>query len=197
VLDDSWTPSSPARSWRSFRPEVSSERRSASLLQSLLYVGIPASQVHLIEFRSMLAYVLTIENFASFNRHVAEADPQHIGTTIFVGDYPSLGTQDIKLGSSGRTMAISMVRKIHVPSGSMSDQWKNGTSGGSMRAINRSAPRHRRRAPQKTGAQDCHPAVSRHFANRATGELSGHGAAKTLEQEELDPQIPALANAGA
>jgi DNA topoisomerase VI subunit A len=38
--------------------------------------------------------VLTIENFASFSRHVAEADPQRVGVTIYVGGYPSLATQE-------------------------------------------------------------------------------------------------------
>src|SRR5216684_3601460 len=35
----------------------------------------------------------TLENFASFNRHVTEADPLRAGVTAYVGGYPSLATQ--------------------------------------------------------------------------------------------------------
>jgi len=38
--------------------------------------------------------MLTIENFASFNRHIIEADPGRLGTTIYVGGYSSLVTQE-------------------------------------------------------------------------------------------------------
>ena len=34
-----------------------------------------------------LRYLLTIENFASLNRHVIEADPEGEGLTIYVGGY--------------------------------------------------------------------------------------------------------------
>ncbi|UIY29453.1 DUF2220 domain-containing protein [Neorhizobium galegae] len=46
-----------------------------------------------IGFDKPPAYALTIENFASFNRHVLEADPERVGLTLFVGGYPSLATQ--------------------------------------------------------------------------------------------------------
>lgn len=59
-----------------------------------LYFGIPPAEAGRIRFRRKPRYVLTIENFASFNRHVAEADPQRDGMTIFVGGYPSLATQE-------------------------------------------------------------------------------------------------------
>jgi hypothetical protein len=38
--------------------------------------------------------VLTIENFASFSRHISEADPGRAGLTVYVGGYPSLATQE-------------------------------------------------------------------------------------------------------
>ena len=60
---------------------------------SLMYVGIPPKEAERIRFRQTPAYLLTIENYASFNRHIAEADPTRMGTTIYVGGYPSLGTQ--------------------------------------------------------------------------------------------------------
>jgi hypothetical protein len=50
-----------------------------------LYLGIPPSEAEKISFRERPAYFLTIENFASFNRHVIEADPDRLGATIYVG----------------------------------------------------------------------------------------------------------------
>jgi hypothetical protein len=59
-----------------------------------LYFGIPPAEAFRLRFRQKPRYILTIENFASFNRHVAEADPAHAGLTIYIGGYPSLATQD-------------------------------------------------------------------------------------------------------
>lgn len=59
-----------------------------------LYFGIPPSEAKRLRFRGRPQYVLTIENFASFSRHVTEADPQRAGVTVYVGGYPSLATQD-------------------------------------------------------------------------------------------------------
>jgi hypothetical protein len=61
---------------------------------SPLYVGLSPKEADRIRFREPPAYMLTIENFASFNRHIIEADPGHLGTTIYVGGYPSLATQE-------------------------------------------------------------------------------------------------------
>jgi hypothetical protein len=58
------------------------------------YFGIPPDEAERLRFREKPRYVLTIENFASFSRHVTEADPQRGGVTIYVGGYPSLATQD-------------------------------------------------------------------------------------------------------
>lgn len=60
---------------------------------SLPYLGIPPTAMMRISFDKPPAYALTIENFASFNRHVLEADPDRVGLTLFVGGYPSLATQ--------------------------------------------------------------------------------------------------------
>lgn len=60
---------------------------------SPLYLGITPKEADRVRFREPPAYVLTIENFASFNRHIAEADPGRLGTTMYVGGYPSLATQ--------------------------------------------------------------------------------------------------------
>ena len=58
------------------------------------YLGLPPGAVDGLRFRCEPAYLLTIENYASFNRHIAEADPQRSGATVYVGGYPSLGTQE-------------------------------------------------------------------------------------------------------
>jgi hypothetical protein len=58
------------------------------------YFGIPPAEACRVRLREQPRYLLTIENFASFNRHVIEADPQAEGLTIYVGGYPSLATQD-------------------------------------------------------------------------------------------------------
>ncbi|WP_225648390.1 hypothetical protein [Bradyrhizobium australafricanum] len=39
------------------------------------YLGITPREADRVGFREPPAYILTIENFASFNRHIAEADP--------------------------------------------------------------------------------------------------------------------------
>jgi hypothetical protein len=60
----------------------------------LRYVGLPPEEVHYLRFQTTPAYLLTIENFASFNRHLIEADPTRLGATIYVGGYPALATQE-------------------------------------------------------------------------------------------------------
>ena len=59
-----------------------------------LYFGILPGEAARLRFRRRPQYCLTIENFASFSRHVMEADPQRAGVTIYVGGYPSLATQE-------------------------------------------------------------------------------------------------------
>jgi Uncharacterized protein conserved in bacteria C-term(DUF2220) len=58
------------------------------------YFGIPPAEASRVRLSENPRYLLTIENFASFNRHVIEADPEGEGLTIYVGGYPSLATQD-------------------------------------------------------------------------------------------------------
>lgn len=65
----------------------------AALPLSLPYVGLPPSEIERVRFTRTPVHVLTIENFASFNRHVLEADQDRVGLTIYVGGYPSLATQ--------------------------------------------------------------------------------------------------------
>ncbi|MDO9428667.1 MAG: DUF2220 family protein [Methylobacterium sp.] len=59
----------------------------------LPYLGLPPTEIGRLRFAAPPAYVLTIENFSSFNRHVLEADPTREGLTLYIGGYPSLAVQ--------------------------------------------------------------------------------------------------------
>jgi len=87
---------------------------------SPLYLGIPPNEAACIRFREPPAYMLTVENFTSFNRHIIEADPGCLGATIYVGGYPSLGTQNAL-----RTLATML--PITVPFFHWSDIDPDGT----------------------------------------------------------------------
>ncbi len=55
---------------------------------NMVYVGIPPEQVSLIEPAGEIRWIITIENLASFNRHVREAArPEDI--VIYTGGFPS------------------------------------------------------------------------------------------------------------
>jgi hypothetical protein len=60
----------------------------------LRYIGLPPEEAYCLRFQTSPAYLLTVENFASFNRHVIEADRERLGATIYVGGYPALATKE-------------------------------------------------------------------------------------------------------
>jgi len=158
---------------------------------SLQYLGIPPNEADRVRFRNMPTYLLTIENFASFNRHVIEADPDRIGVTIYVGGYPSLATQkalriligklpvgvplfhwsDIDADGTWifRTIekAVGRVVQPHLMSPEIAERFGRAITA-------KSVPRE---CPQDSGI-----AV-------LTAYLARDGA-KVVEQEELDPQLP-------
>lgn len=72
--------------------------------QALSYVGLPtsASASSCVSFTRTPAYLLTIENFASFNRHVLEVDGERRGLTIYTGGYPSRALQQVLADLSGQ-----------------------------------------------------------------------------------------------
>jgi hypothetical protein len=160
-------------------------------LAAPLYFGIPPGEAARLRFRGRPQYVLTIENFASFNRHVAEADPQRAGITIYVGGYPSLATQDA-------LKALAAALPVDIPFFHWSDIDPDGTW--IFRTIETSlardlkphlmsshiaekfgkAPAERVRLPSDTGSS----AISDLIAY-----LQRHDA-RWLEQEELDPALP-------
>jgi hypothetical protein len=156
-----------------------------------LYFGIPPAEAGRVRFRRTPQYCLTVENFASFSRHVMEADPQRAGVTIFVGGYPSLATQEAL-----RTLAATMAPDV--PFFHWSDIDPDGTW--IFRTIEsvlergliphlmsvEIAERYGRSPVDRT-----RPAQGTTIS--AISELSAYlqrDDAKWLEQEELDPVIP-------
>lgn len=100
------------------------------------YLGISPKEADRVRFREPPAYILTIENFASFNRHIAEADPGRLGTTMYVGGYPSLATKQAL-----RTIARLVSEETSILHWSEIDPdgtWTSAPS--SARSIDRSVP---------------------------------------------------------
>jgi Uncharacterized protein conserved in bacteria C-term(DUF2220) len=157
----------------------------------LAYFGISPKQAGLVRFREPPAYLLTIENFASFNRHILEADPDRQGTTMYVGGYPSLGTQQALRALAG---AVSPDTPIF--------HWSDIDPDGTWifhtieQAISRPLRPHlmsieiaeaNGKMPATKGAPARCPATSGIFA---LSEYLSTDYAKVLEQEELDPCLP-------
>jgi hypothetical protein len=156
-----------------------------------LYLGLPPKEAERIRFRQPPAYLLTIENFASFNRHLLEADPGRLGTTIYVGGYPSLATQQ----------ALGVLVKM-APESTPLFHWSDIDPDGTWifrtieRAVGRPLRPHLmspeiaeslgRAAPAKASIARC-PPQSGVFG---LVQYLSREDAKTLEQEELDPRIP-------
>jgi len=157
----------------------------------LSYLGIAPNEADRILFRDVPAYLLTIENFASFSRHIAEADPEREGVTIYVGGYPSLATQ----------------RALGILTSKLSDQipiyhWSDIDPDGTwiFRTIERAMGRTLRphlMSPE-IAEQFGKPSVVGAGLKKASpdsgifalSEYLSSPDAKTLEQEELDPRIP-------
>jgi hypothetical protein len=156
-----------------------------------LYFGIPPGEAPRVRFRERPQYFLTIENFASFNRHIMEADPRRAGVTVYVGGYPSLATQQALQCFAGALPG-------DVPFFHWSDIDPDGTW--IFRTIERIVARPLTphlmtsdlaeklgRAPTETFRPP------RNAENSAISSLVTYlqsGGAKWLEQEELDPTLP-------
>ena len=156
-----------------------------------LYFGIPPNEASRLAFREKPQYLLTIENFASFNRHVIEADPQRRGVTVYVGGYPSLATQEAL-----RSLASAI--PTDVPFFHCSDIDPDGAW--IFRTIERAAGRPLKphlmsgdiaekfgKVPMEIIRPALAPETSEIF--ELTKYLQRDDA-KWLEQEELDPIVP-------
>ncbi|CCE06097.1 conserved hypothetical protein [Bradyrhizobium sp. STM 3843] len=155
------------------------------------YFGIPPQEASRIRLRETPRYVLTIENYASFHRHIAEADRDGTGVTIYVGGYPSLATQDALRALAGL-----------VPDNVPFFHWSDIDPDGAwiFRTIERIIARPLRphlMTPELAEAfgraPDDPSRPPRQAENTAIAALitylSSEGA-KWLEQEELDPAMP-------
>ncbi|WP_244619232.1 Wadjet anti-phage system protein JetD domain-containing protein [Rhizobium sp. 18055] len=159
---------------------------------SLPYLGIPPTAMMRIGFDRLPAYVLTIENFASFNRHVLEADPDRVGLTLYVGGYPSLATQKA-LSELGTILPLT------VPFFHWSDIDPDGTW--IFRTIERELGRvlrphlmSRELAEEYGEPLAGYSRLRRNEASHSLiSDLANYFAepgAKIMEQEQIDPQIP-------
>lgn len=163
-----------------------------------LYFGIPPAEVGRVRFPRKPQYCLTIENFASFSRHVMEADPLRAGVTIYVGGYPSLATQQAL-----KTLATTMASDV--PFFHWSDIDPDGTW--IFRTIERTLERELTPHLMSVEIAERHgrSPVDRVRPAQATttsaiSDLSAYlqrDDAKWLEQEELDPVIPVRNHAAA
>jgi Wadjet anti plasmid transformation system JetA-like protein len=156
-----------------------------------MYFGIPPNEAPRLRFRERPQYVLTIENFASFSRHVAEADPQRAGITIYVGGYPSLATQDA-------LKAVAAALPVDVPFFHWSDIDPDGTW--IFRTIEGSITRDLRPHLMSPDLADRLGKLPPDRTRLPTGVMPSaisdlvaylrRDDAKWLEQEELDPSLP-------
>jgi Uncharacterized protein conserved in bacteria C-term(DUF2220) len=155
------------------------------------YFGIPPDEVARLRFRKQPQYLLTIENFASFSRHIIEADRHRTGVTIYVGGYPSLATQEAL-----RTLAATLPRDV--PFFHWSDIDPDGTW--IFRTIERTVDRDLQ--PHLMSADIAErfgrPPPDRIRPKVGTTESAisdlveylQRDDAKWVEQEELDPVLP-------
>ncbi len=159
---------------------------------SLPYLGLPPGEIRRVGFGRTPAYVLTIENFASFNRHVLEADQDRVGLTIYVGGYPSLATQ--------RALnAVASSLPGEVPFFHWSDIDPDGTW--IFRTIERAVGRPllphlmSRELAEAYGERPSRASQLRvgEAAGSTISDLVDYLAgpdAKVMEQEEIDPILP-------
>jgi hypothetical protein len=158
---------------------------------SPLYLGLSPKEADRIRFRAPPAYLLTIENFASFSRHLIEADPGRLGTTVYVGGYPSLATQQALRVLAGMLPETTPV--FHWSDIDPDGTWIFRTI---ERAIGRrliphlmspEIARNHGRIPQSKAALKWCSADS--GIHSLVAYLASEDA-RTLEQEELDPRLP-------
>ncbi len=156
-----------------------------------LYLGLPPKEAERIRFRRPPSYLLTIENFASFNRHLIEADPDHAGATIYVGGYPSLATQQALGALAGAAPEDTPI--FHWSDIDPDGAWIFRTV---ERAIGRPLRPHLmspdiaerfRKVP--AGKLTVTPCTSESGIAELVAYFTREDA-KVLEQEELDPRIP-------
>jgi hypothetical protein len=155
------------------------------------YLGIPPNESDRIVFRTRPAYLLTIENFASFNRHIIEADPERIGVTIYVGGYPSLATQQalhVLAHKLPETVPLFHWSDID-PDGTWIFRTIETAVGRSLRPHLMSVDIAEQFGKSVVGKSDLRACPSESGIASLVAYFA-RDAAKTVEQEELDPSLP-------
>lgn len=166
-----------------------------ALPRALPYLGLPATPSAL-ETLSLIrppTHLLTIENFASFNRHVLEADPDRQGLTVYTGGYPSRAIQEA-LGRLARLL----------PDDAPCFHWSDIDCDGVQifltvaRALKRPLAPHlmsielaeRHGAPIAADHGRRRGAVPQESPVAPLADYLASPQARAVEQEELDPLLP-------
>lgn len=163
-----------------------------SVAPSLPYLGIAPSSLTAISFDRRPDYVLTIENFASFNRHVLEADVDRLGLTLYVGGYPSLAAQKALAELAAKLPET-------VPFFHWSDIDPDGTW--IFRTIERALGRQLWPHLMSRQLAEMFGETATSRAKLRKGDVAGsmiadlvdylaQSDAKFMEQEQIDPEIP-------
>jgi hypothetical protein len=159
----------------------------------LSFLGMSANDASGLGFTAPPAYLLVIENYTSFVRHVTEADPGRIGLTIYSGGYPSVGIQRALAAISAKlTSGTPFFHWSDIdPDGIWIFQTVERAVGLPLRPhlMDRSiAERHGHVA---AGATSRPPKADASHISDLASYLSTPGA-KHMEQEELDPVLPPI-----
>ncbi|PBB89696.1 hypothetical protein CK215_25705 [Mesorhizobium sp. WSM3864] len=157
------------------------------------FVGIPADTTDTIVFSRAPEYVLVVENYTSFVRHVTEADRNRRGLVLYGGGYPSAGLQKA-FGSIAR----------NIPAEVPFYHWSDIDPDGIWIFLTVEKAFGRRLLPHLMSIELAEkygnppPLAAGRVAKAGASMLSELAAylskpgAKYMEQEELDPMIPPL-----
>nr|WP_246506024.1 Wadjet anti-phage system protein JetD domain-containing protein [Mesorhizobium silamurunense] len=157
------------------------------------FLGLPADAIDTVSFSRTPEYVLVVENYTSFVRHVTEADPDRRGLVIYGGGYPSAGVQK----------ALGLIAR-RFPNEVPFYHWSDIDPDGIWIFLTVERAFGRRLTPHLMTLElaERHGNVPAKVASRVakTDESSlfeliaylSEPGAKHLEQEELDPIIPCL-----
>ncbi|TRC97145.1 hypothetical protein FJV76_10305 [Mesorhizobium sp. WSM4303] len=157
------------------------------------FLGFPADAIDTIAFSRTPEYVLVVENYTSFVRHVTEADPDRRGLVLYGGGYPSAGIQK----------AFGLIAR-RFPDEVPFYHWSDIDPDGIWIFLTVERAFGRRLLPHLMTVElaEMHGSPPEQTAGRIakadrsilfelTTYLSKPGA-KHLEQEELDPVVPRL-----
>ncbi|NIA70987.1 hypothetical protein HBA54_20515 [Pelagibius litoralis] len=163
-----------------------------TIRDDLPYLGIPPREFRRIALTREPAYVLTIENFASYSRHVTETDPKRQGLVVYAGSYPSFDAQRA-LGLLSETLP-ECVPFFHWSDIDADGTWIFRTI---ESAVRRSLRPHLMSQELAEAGGMPNPRPGRLKRGSAEGSMIStlvdylsDERSKTMEQEEVDPEMP-------